>query len=176
MIRKRNNQIFIAVDCKKRQQWAYLYIIYYKGSNKSYIFDVARSGCIACVHATTISQPSRDAMTQQSNNIHAVSCKDDSNKQCWSRRWQQWAYLSYHMKQQWWWLIAAKEREIAPHNNLPNTYVTLRKQATIAKWQHCWRNDHVLHCVARGYDNGDNGWLQKSMQDRANNKQPFLLM
>ncbi len=45
-------------------------------------FDVAGSGCIASVRATTISQPLQDAGMQQSNNTHAVSCKDDSNKQC----------------------------------------------------------------------------------------------
>jgi hypothetical protein len=55
---------------------------YCEGSDDNDIFDVARSGCIASVRATTISQPSRDARTQQSNNLCAVGCTDDSNKRC----------------------------------------------------------------------------------------------
>ncbi len=92
-------------------------LLYCKGSDENDFFDVARSGCIASVHATTISQPLKDTRMQQSNNTYAVGCKDDSNKQCWLQGWRQWAHLSYRRKQWQWWLIAAKERKIAPCNN-----------------------------------------------------------
>jgi hypothetical protein len=64
---------------------------YSKRSNDNFIFDVARSGRIASVRATTIRQPSRDARTQESNNIYMllvtrmkatsnVDCMDDNNE------------------------------------------------------------------------------------------------
>jgi hypothetical protein len=49
-----------------------------KRGDNTYIFDVARSSCNAREHATTISQPSQDARTQQPNFYHPVNLKDDS--------------------------------------------------------------------------------------------------
>ncbi len=36
-------------------------------------------------------------------------------------------------------------------------YLASQERATIAEQQHCQRNDDTLRCVARGYDNGNNG-------------------
>jgi hypothetical protein len=73
---------FIAIDCKKATTMSISLCFIAREATIMIIFDVAKSGCIASLHATTISQPLHDARMPQSNNACAVGHKDDCNKQC----------------------------------------------------------------------------------------------
>ncbi len=51
-------------------------------------------------------------------------------------------------------------------------YGASQEQATIVE-QHRQCNDHVLHCVARGYNSGDNGWSQQAHEIAQAMNNPF---
>jgi hypothetical protein len=53
--------------------------------------------------------------------------------------------------------IATKEHKFAPIINQPNLYAASWEQAAIVEQQHCQRDDDTLRCVARGYDNSNDG-------------------
>ncbi len=97
-------------------------------------FVVARSGCIASVHATTISQSSRDTRMQQSNNTYAVGCKDDSNKRCWLQWWQLRAYpfMLYCKEQQRQTMVDCNEGACAKQQPT-KLYVASQQRATTAE-------------------------------------------
>ncbi len=145
-----------------------------KRRDNNYFFDVARSGRIAREQATW----RHHCKTRGRNNqilyvlsvarmtaTSTVDCKDGGNVHtflcCTERNNHEW------------WIITTKECEIAPSNNQPNLYVASRERATITERQHCWRNDDALRCVARGYYNGNNGWLQRARNIAQATANPF---
>ncbi len=125
--------------CKKRQQQAIFNVVSQEKQQQLYFW------CCTCNNNELTIARYEDATTK-----HFI--------RCWLWGWQQQEYLGmlYHKKQWQRWSIARRECEIAPSNYQPNIYVASRKWATIAKQQNCWCNNHVLHCVAKGYNNGNN--------------------
>ncbi len=116
---------------------------YCKRSKDNYIFDVARSCCIAreqarwwhhCKMGVRNNHISYMLLVTRTTATSTDDCKNDGNVPtflCCIKR-------SGNNDR---WLIAPKEHEIVPSNNQLNHIVALRKQATTTGQQHPWCND-----------------------------------
>ncbi len=116
---------------------------------------------------------SQDVRMQQSNIIYSVGCKDNSNKHCRLQGWWQHAYLMSHCKECQQQMMVDCNKGAHAKQEPTKLYVALQEWATIAEWEHHWRNDHVLCRVARGYNAGNNGWSQQVHEILQASKNPF---
>ncbi len=125
---------------------------YHKRSNNSYSCDVARSGCIAREQATW----RHHRKTQGCNNqtLHMLWG--------WPQRWWQSAYLMLYCKEQQWWMMVDCNKGAHAKQQPTKLYVASQERATITERDHLQHDDHVLRCVARGYNAGNNDWSRQA--------------
>ncbi len=143
------------------------FILYCKRSDDIFLMSWEVTTLNHCMDVRDNCMGNNDTAHAMINFLHAVNCKDDGNEGayflcCIARGEDKNGWLGQRSTR----LRQATTNQI---------FVALQEQATIAKQQHCQRDDcfYILYCIARSYDNdniffsciagsSNDGWLQQS--------------